>query len=813
MNYVVSDIVKILNAEYNLTQPQDQITDLYFDTRTIKASAHSAFIALSGITDNGHNYIHDAYKKGIRTFIISESSESFEELDANFIIVEDTLDALQRLAAHHRNNLNNCIVIGITGSNGKTTVKEWLYRSISDKKKFQSPNSYNSQIGVAISLLNIEKDAEIAIIEAGISQEGEMSKLERMIQPNIGLFLNIGDAHSAGFNSIEDKIEEKLKLFDNTKSILYCRDHDLIHQVLSLKFPEKTKTWGQHPDSNLQITNTEDDHLVIRYNGEEFTLNLSENENFNKENKLHILNALLTLGYSFSSINSAFKNISILPNRLEVCEGKNNNLIINDTYSLDLKSLELALDFAATINTQSKHIVLTRLVDQKDLSKTYKRLNELIERYDYKGVWLLDIPESFKPSFQSEKYKIFNDIKDLSLDTDFRKIQNATILVKGAHEAKLEKLVHTLLKSNHQTCLETNFSALKNNLDIYKNHLDPSTKIMAVLKADAYGSGSTQVANFMAQNQIEYLAVAIVDEGIQIRNSGCSLPILVFNIQESSFENLFEYDLEPEIYSISLFKKLADHARSLNQSIPCHVKLETGLNRLGIESSDLPELLELIKTNPLVKIKSILSHLAASDDAHHDSFTSQQITRFKLAYESLTQKMTYKPLMHILNTSGVLRFKDSQFDMVRLGIGLYGINNEINKDLGLEKVHTLSAQVLQIKELKKHQTTGYGRNGRTEKDAAVAIISIGYADGLLRGCGNGKIQMRINDKLYPTIGNICMDVSMLLLPKEHNVKVGDQVIIFDNNLHIEQMATKLNTISYEIISRLSPRIRRLYTYS
>ena len=817
MKYNILQVSNIVEGKLSLLGQNIDLNNVVFDTRKISFAQSSVFFAFTTENNDGHNYIDQAYQKGIRNFVVTYIPELKKHKDANYVIVKNTLSALQRLAKHHRNQFD-IPVIGITGSNGKTILKEWLQKTLSAKfKVIQSPNSYNSQLGVALSLLKLNATHEIAIIEAGISQANEMRNLEAMIRPTVGILTNIGDAHSIGFENQKTKINEKLLLFSNTNQLIYNTDSTNISNVVMANQPLQTLSWGHESTSEIQIISEkyidQKTQVELEFKSRKYKVVIPFTNKQFIDLSMHLIVCLLHFKFDQNQINFALNSLDVLPNRLEIKKGENSCILINDSYSADMSSMQLALEYQEQHNKQLTRIVIFSDFDQQTSKETtYKELAILFQQKKIDKLLAVGIDEQLHIFFEKLNIVFFEKTDDITDFLNKNPIENKSVLIKGARKFKLENIFENLSYVVHQTILETNFSALENNLNLYKSHLDNKTKIMAVIKADAYGSGSISISEYLEQKGVDYLAVALIDEAIKIRKSGCNLPLMVFNIHNDSFRKLWDYNLEPEIYSLSLLKSLSSFAEEQNITLNIHLKLDTGMRRLGIEENEIVELLKILAFSNL-HITSIFSHLSASENDQYDDFTNGQVSRFKTMYKQIVEVLGYRPKRHILNTGGVIRFPQYQFEMIRLGLGLYGIDETQEVKNELEKVHNLKAKILQIKHLKKGETTGYSRSGKALDDTTIATISIGYADGLMRSSGNGKHSVYLNGQFCPTIGNICMDVMMIDISHVPHVKIYDEVEIFGKNVPLEDLAKACGTISYEIISRIAPRVKRIYTYN
>ncbi len=818
MIYYISEIAKIVKGQLLLSNEDSSITELLMDSRKISFPASSLFFALQGPRRNGHDYIREAYRKGVRNFIVSEQVEL---ADANIITVHDVLQALQLLAIYHRNKFN-IPVIGITGSNGKTIVKEWLNQLLDDKYNIvRSPKSYNSQSGVPLSVWQLNESAELGIFEAGISQSDEMDKLQKIIQPTIGIFTNIGEAHASGFLNMRQKINEKLRLFINAGTLIYCKDYpDLNECVAALYYqlknnnPFKILSWSSVTSADLQILNLskEDRKTIVtaEYKENIISITIPFTDDASIENAINCWCVLLHLNIPSKEISAKMLELHPVAMRLELRDGINNTSIINDSYSADLSSLKIALDFLAQQKQHiKKTVILTDFLESGHSEKElYAGIANSLQQHEVHRLIGIGPTISRNSSVFGFSSEFFPSVEDFKQQLPHIHFANETILIKGARIFGLEEINHILEKQTHQTLLEIDLDALLYNLKLYQQLLKPSTKLMAMVKAFSYGSGSYEIASVLQFNKVDYLAVAYADEGVELRKGGISLPVMVMNPDESSFDTLVNYNLEPEMYSLQLIKSFEKFLKNegLNQ-YPVHIELETGMNRLGFSKNDVSGLVEILKGN-IFKVQSVFSHLVASEDPAFDDFTNQQASAFSEMSELITNALPYPVIKHLLNTSGISRHGHLQFDMVRMGIGLYGIDNA--DKLELKEVSTLKSAIAQIKELKAGDTVSYGRSGKVNRDSKIATIRLGYADGYPRALGNGHGKILVNGKLVPTIGNICMDMTMIDVTGIKNIHEGDQVVVFGKGLPVQEIARAAGTIPYEILTGVSQRVKRVY---
>jgi Alr-MurF fusion protein len=818
MAYSVNQIIKPLKAKI-IQNNQNLVRYLLTDSRTMVSPGESIFFALVGERNDGHTFIPELYQRGVRNFVVSEYPANFDTFsEANFFIVKDTLEALQLVAAYHRRKFLNPVV-AITGSNGKTIVKEWIYQTLQgDRKVIRSPKSYNSQIGVPLSVWLLDDEYDIALIEAGISKPAEMDKLEKIIQPEIGIFTNIGEAHQENFKDIEQKVNEKLKLFKGCKTLIYCRDHKIIdNQVKKVLNPDITSffTWAETKDADLRITKINNcgnatTTITGIFESREIEICIPFTDRASTENAIDVWAFLLYMKYDNAYIKDKIKNLSQVAMRLELKHGINHCTIINDSYNSDLISLSIALDF---LNQQQQHVNKTLILSDilqsgKSDEDLYKEVAELVHKKKIQRI--IGIGKGI-----SAHSKLFSITRQFFPSTDAfiaafsrEEFNEEAILIKGSRNFGFERISHLLEQKAHRTALEIDMNALVHNLNYFRSLLKPSTKMMVMVKAFSYGSGTYEIANLLQYQRTDYLAVAFADEGIGLRNAGISMPIMVLNPEINTYDLLIDYRLEPQIYSFSAITRFNEAlSRKGIQSYPVHIKLDTGMHRLGFMEDETTQLIEALKQNERLKIRSTFTHLAGSDEPMHDAFTHEQIQCFTRMSDKLVKAFDYSILRHILNSAGIERFPEAQFDMVRLGIGIYGIS-AIDQSK-VRNIGTLKSTISQIKKIKTGETIGYGRHGIAKKETTIAIVPIGYADGLNRKLSNGVGKFLINGKFAPIIGNICMDLCMVDI-SDIEAEEGDDVIVFGNRFTITDMANVLGTIPYEILTNVSSRVKRIY---
>jgi Alr-MurF fusion protein len=824
MNYSVANVNEIINGTLSGNNDGNiVIKDLLIDSRKIITAESSLFFAIKGERNDGHIFIPDLYEKGVRSFVVSELPTDLTRYKhAAFLKVKNTLFALQLLCAYHRDRFD-IPVIGITGSNGKTIVKEWLFQLLrEDKNVVRSPKSFNSQVGVPLSVWQINEEHELAIFEAGISKRGEMGLLQQIIQPTIGLITNIGQAHDENFENQKQKITEKLKLFDHADHLIYCKDYLMIHEEITNTnhFPDlEVFTWSRKSRADLLVgritKSTSDTEIQAVYKNHFINIHIPFTDEASIENAIHCWAMMLHLGYENELIAARMKLLSPVAMRLELKEGINNCSIINDSYNSDLGSLSIALDF---LNQQKQHpkrtLILSDILQSgKNEESLYKEVAELIHK---KGITrLIGIGEAITRQahlFNTDKI-FYNSTADFLQNYNNVFFRDETILLKGARAFGFEAISKVIQQKAHETVLEINLNAIVHNLNYYRSKIKADTKVMAMVKAFSYGSGSFEIANILQFHRVDYLAVAYADEGIELRKAGITVPIMVMNPEEQSYDSMIQYNLEPEIYSfrvLNLFEEtLKRSERNLNKQIPIHIKLDTGMHRLGFEPEDVNELIVRIKNNKQLSIKSVFSHLVATDEAEHDSFTWQQIKKFTEMSDQIQSHIDQPFLRHILNSAGITRFPDAQFDMVRLGIGLYGIGVTPAEQNQLQNVSTLKTSISQIKHIPANETIGYSRKGVTKRDTLIATVPIGYADGLSRKLSNGRGKMIVKGKPAPIIGNVCMDMCMIDITDIH-ANENDEVIVFGEAYPIAEVAKDVGTIPYEVLTNVSRRVKRVY---
>jgi len=747
-----------------------------------------------------------------------------ELTEANFIIVDDPLAALQRLAGFHRMQFS-LPVIGITGSNGKTTVKEWLNQLLEDRYNIiRSPKSYNSQTGVPLSVWQLQPVHELAIFEAGISRRGEMSRLWPMIRPTIGLFTNIGEAHSEGFSSRAEKAAEKLHLFAGAEVLIYCNDQpEMVRAIEGWDAKGNTRlfAWGSAPGATMSIDRIEkkDGWTTVTGGlpgGIRLSLSLPFIDDASIENALHCAAVLLYLGLDAATIAERLSQLTHIAMRLELKSGINHCSIINDSYSADLNSLVIALDFLAQQQQHTRRTVILSDIlesgrpDEQLYAEVARALEQKkVDRLIAIGGRIGMNRKAFEEWF-SGQCVFLASVEEFRTSVHQLHFRDETILIKGARVFEFETIDRLLTEKIHQTIMEVNLGAMAQNLRAYRQLLQPATRMMAMVKAFGYGSGSWEIANLLQFHGVDYLGVAYADEGVVLRKGGIRMPIMVMNTESSSYSSLVEYNLEPVIYSFSLLQSFDRWLKKEGiTAFPVHVELETGMNRLGFPAEDLDQLMKALPAAAF-KVQSAFSHFAASEDSDQDAFSLAQWEAYKKAADRLEAALGYSFIRHIANSAAIVRLPQLQMDMVRLGIGLYGIDSADTHQLDLQEVSTLKTTIAQVKHLKDGDTIGYNRKGIASAGTVIATVRIGYADGYGRRFGNGVGKMWVAGRLAPTIGIISMDMTMIDITGIPDVQQGDEVIVFGKELSVRQLAKWAQTIPYEILTSVSQRVKRVY---
>ena len=825
MKYSITEIADVLHISTRQLSNQDAtVSQLLTDSRSLGDAAETLFFAIKTKNNDGHNYIAQLYSQGVRNFVVENAGRMPREMrDANFLQVPSTIEALQAIATAHRRRFQ-IPVIGITGSRGKTTVKEWLNQLLRDDYNIvRSPRSYNSQIGVPLSLWDIDDSTQLAIIEAGISTTGEMANLQAMIRPTLGIITNIGNEHNEGFASMAEKAHEKAKILYNCECIVYPADDplvtDAIKPMLEVDVAQEIAWSCRDKQRQLYVSKIEKQgkisHIAYEYAGKESSIEVPFTDDQDLQNAITCLAVLLYMGIDTAVIGSRMKLLKPVGTRISVIEGVNNCTIIADGYTSDYNSLTPAIDFMKR-RSGAQHdntVILSDLMSEPiSDDELYIRVSELLRSKNVRhfigiGPDMCQYGKYFR-NLNSEFFSSTAEFLDKMTQGDF---ENETVLVKGSPDFEFGQIIDMLEAKQHQTVEEVDLNALASNFKFFKSKLKPETKTVAMVKASAYGTGSYEVAKTLQDRGADYLAVAAQDEGVDLRKAGLEMPIIVLNPSVTNYKSLFLYHLEPEVYSIEECRQLIKEGSKYGaHEFPVHIKLDTGMHRLGFTKEQLPALIGLLHSQDVIKPASMFSHLCVADEPEQDDYTRQQLSYFKECTDMIQASFSHHILRHILNTTGIVRFNDYQYDMVRIGIGLYGLKTMYDGSMdGLQPVASLHSVVISIKNWPAGTTIGYGRHGLLKRDSRIATVTIGYADGFDRHFGNGHASLWVNGTLCPTVGNVCMDAVMIDVT-DAECHLGDRVEIFGPHVPIERLSEARGTIHYEILTSISPRVKRVY---
>lgn len=811
MNYTINQIAEITNSKV-IGNNELIIKNIAFDSRIIYAIKNTAFIAINTKKNSGEKFIESVVDRGIKVIISEHHYPQFENI--TWIIVENAVQFLQKLAKYHSEH-SDLKSIGITGSNGKTILKEWLYQCLwNEFPTVKSPKSFNSQIGLPLSLLQINKCHKLGIFEVGISMPNEMETLENIFHPQIGLLTHIGTAHAANFSSEEELIDEKIKLFKNSEVIIYNGDNLLVDKkIKELYSSKKLITYGFQKNNDVFIkTNVKDENIVVKYFDEEISFPVYQRDEATLSNALALITVLKELNISNENIIEKINALKAVEMRLEAIEGIKNNIIINDSFNLDLDSLKTALQFLNEYKKSKKSLVLTDIFDVNSNSKElYEEVSELVNEQKFDSVFLIgEEITQFRELFKTNTFTFINT-KELIDSKHVIEIENQIILLKGARKFEIEKLKDLLELRKHDTVLEINLNAILHNINYHKSLLKPSTKMMAMVKANAYGLGSYEISEFLQHHHIDYLGVAFADEGVELRKKGITTPIVVMNPEQHSYDTIIQYNLEPEIYSFRVLELFYEAAQKSGQTkeYPIHIKLETGMHRLGFKEHELDDLIQTLHHKNL-RVQSIFSHLSSSDVPEEREFTLKQLETFSKNSSYLIENIGYQPMRHILNSSGITNYTEHQYDMVRIGIGMLGESPTPKIQKQLRSSVSFKTVISQISMVENGESVGYSRKYKTNHLTKIATIPVGYADGIPRLIGNLVGNVGVNKTLAPIVGNICMDMMMINVDEVQNVKEGDKVTIFNAKPSLKEFAGYCKTITYEVLTSISPRVKRIY---
>ncbi|MEY3921851.1 MAG: hypothetical protein RL634_1612 [Bacteroidota bacterium] len=816
-----NDILSISDVKRVGAHSDRDITHLLIDSRKLISPEHTLFFAIKTVSNDGHHYIEELYQRGVRSFVVSEISAAAAYPHASFFLTQDVVDVLQKISMYHRSQFSYP-VLAITGSNGKTIVKEWLYHLLQPFMEIvRSPRSYNSQLGVPLSLWQMDDSHELGIFEAGISQASEMDRLQAMIQPTIGLITNIGAAHAEGFSGPEQKLREKMKLFSGVETMIYCKDHVEIDQFISshadFTINKRLISWGKSATADIVVKKIEETDacslFTVLIHQQSYTFSIPFTDRIAQENIMHCFAASFALGMQ-EKVLPRMMDLPSLSMRLEMKEGQHQSILINDSYNADLTGVKSAIEFLATQKSGvEKTVILSDISGlSQHLEQTYKDLALFLQ--SKKISTLYAVGDQFA---QFASYFIHAGIHTLNFKTTDELIaelhpscfKDQVILIKGARNFHFERVSQLLETKIHKTRLEVNLSAIAQNLKNYRAKLNPSVKMMAMVKAFSYGAGSFEIADLLQRSRIDYIAVAYVDEGVELRKAGIHLPIMIMNAEVDGFSALVEYDLEPEIFSIEQSIKFnAFLEKEGINNFPIHLKIDTGMHRLGLDAEQVKQFLYLFSGNRYL-IKSVFTHLVASEDPAQDGYTLQQLQLFEHISQEVQYAFAYPIIRHASNTAAIQRHPNAAYEMVRLGIGLYGVSSA-KEPISLTEAVELKTTIAQIRKVKKEESVGYGRAAILKKDTHVATIRIGYADGFPRSLGNGRGEVLIRGNRYPTIGNVCMDMTMIDLGEHHQIQVDEEVLIFGKDFSVKEFAQRAMTIPYEIMTGISSRVPRIY---
>jgi alanine racemase len=822
LGYPIRHIASLIGGTFLQSGRDDQIENLLTDSRRLLFPETTLFFALYGPRRDGHAFLPDLYREGVRNFIVYRRVGIKDYPEANIILVEDSLAALQALAAFHRSRFSYPVA-GITGSNGKTIVKEWLNQLLEDRFRIiRSPRSYNSRIGVPLSVWQMGPAQDLALIEAGISKAGEMQVLEKIIRPTLGIFTNIGGAHDEGFAGTEAKIREKLLLFERSEALIYPADDEVLNREVLAWHREhrnvKLFSFGRQGTALLllaQQKNPDHTELKLAYEGKQWTLRIGFVHDAAIQNALTCITALLYLGIPAAGLQSRLLRLGPLAMRMEMQTGINHCTVINDSYSADVSSLRMALDFLLRQQQHPKRtVILSDILESgRPPGDLYREVAVLLQQFRVDR--LLAVGEAMQANRELFAGKVPEQVYYPSTEAFLsafqpRLFRDETILLKGARVFGFERIDRLLARQVHETQLELDLEAMAHNLKQYQQLLEPSTRIMAMVKAFSYGSGGFEIARLLEFHKVDYLAVAYADEGVALRQQGIRLPIVVMNTEEQALDALLEYQLEPVLYASRILRAMDKKLRQEGMHLfPVHIELETGMNRLGFSGEDIPELREALARGPF-HVKSVFSHLAASEDPQQDAFTQKQFRQYLDMTAALEPGLPHPFLRHIANSAAVARNAELQLDMVRLGIGLYGVDPAASQRLDLKPVGTLKTTIAQIKYIAAGETVGYNRRGVADRPMQIATVRLGYADGYPRSLGNGVGRMWYKGRLVSTIGSLCMDMSMLDITGIEDAREGDELIVFGPGLPVEQVARWAGTIPYELLAGVSQRVKRVY---
>ena len=822
MKYTIEKITTLIGAR-RIGHNDANIGWILTDSRSLCFPEETLFFAIRTQRNDGHNYISELYRRGVRNYVVEQvpTTAGTDFAEANFLKVTSTLAALQRLAERHRDEFD-IPVVGITGSNGKTMVKEWLYQLLSPQFVVtRSPRSYNSQIGVPLSVWLLDRQTQVALFEAGISQTGEMQALRDIIQPTIGVLTSMGQAHQENFRTMDEKCQEKLLLFHDAKVIAYNSDDNVISRCIRKSgYKGKKLAWSKEdPQAALYINKvvTKDATTTIHYTyqqTQEGTYHMPFIDEASVECSLACAVIALHIGIDAETLDIRMSQLEPVAMRLEVKEGQHGCTIINDSYNSDVSSLDIALDFMSRRpdhNGRKRTLIISDIQQSgQQPEQLYQTVSDLAQK---RGVEkFIGIGSTLKKNATAisiaDKH-FFDDVDEFVASEVFTSLSDEVILIKGARQFGFDHITELLEQKVHETILEVNLNAVVANLNHYRSFMHPNTKIICMVKADAYGAGAVEVAKTLQDHRVDYLAVAVADEGVTLRKNGITSNIMIMNPEMTAFKTMFDYELEPEVYSFRLLDALIKAAEKEGiTSYPVHIKLDTGMHRLGFDPvKDIDEVINRLRHQNAIIPRSVFSHFVGSDSDDFDNFSARQYSLFDEASGKLQSAFDHKILRHICNSAGIEHFPERQLDACRLGLGLYGIDSRDNHILNT--VSTLKTTILQLRHVAKEDTVGYSRKGILQRDSTIAAIPIGYADGLNRHLGKGRCYCLVNGQKAPYVGNICMDVAMIDVT-DIPCKEGDMVEIFGEHLPVTVLSDILDTIPYEVLTGISNRVKKVY---
>lgn len=813
MRYPIKTLETLSGAKASYSAPKAVVTEILYDSRRMRKVEGVLFVAISGKHHNGHDYLKELIDKGIQNFLVEYIPTGLQG-QANFLVVENSLAAFQQMAKKIRES-STAQIIGITGSNGKTIIKEWFAQVLKlNYTVTKNPKSYNSKLGVPLSVCRLLPDDDFGIFEAGISEVGEMEVLEEIIKPQLGIFANIGSAHQENFANRSEKIREKLKLFTHCQTLVFCADHeDIRTEVQAKNHNYALWDWSFKPNTARVFVEEREGKYGLYWEQKQAELQIPFTDAASIENVLHIAVSVLALGLSPEVFFRELEKLEHISMRLEMKKGRAQTLLINDAYSNDLESLKMALEYFVQQSAQRERVLILSDIEQSGLTEEalYKEVSALLKNYPIDRLIVVGAGAKRLLDVASTAVEYFTGTEALLAGLSIEALAGKAILLKGARSFAFERIDRWLEEKSHETVLEVNLASMVHNLVFFRSKLKSGVKTMVMVKAFGYGAGSVELASLLQFHKVDYLAVAYADEGVGLRKAGIDLPIMVLNTEIAALEDMLEYNLEPEVYSFRVLSALEQTAQRLGLENPIniHLKLETGMHRLGFEAHQQEALVGALVQSKNLKVQSVFSHLAAADDPTERDFTQQQIQQFEVLSRGLAEGLGYRFDRHLANSSAISAYPEAQYDMVRLGIGLYGVSSNAQEMEFLKPISSLKATVSQIKHLRKGESLGYGRSYIAPEDQTIATISIGYADGFRRSLGTGVGEVAIRGKRYPVIGRVCMDMCMLNITGGL-VAEGDEVEVFGNTISLYELAEKMDTIPYEVLTSISERVKRVY---